>query len=212
MKLVFDIDGTLTDFNTLLKKYAYEYFEKKYNMVVVNPNALEVEDIFDMDNFFKNKYNCDINTAKSYTKKALNLFWTSPFFIRFAVLDKFRPGVKEFINGLVEKGCSVEIHSSRCHTKEATIGRKFIEKLTMLQFKKNGIFLPKEAFNFYKTDEEKIKGMIEAKPDNVFEDKKEIIEILDSCGIKSICIIGQHNKDLNNVEKWEDFTKGNTML
>lgn len=38
MKIVFDIDGTLTDYNRYVQKRVVKYFISKYNMEVVNPN------------------------------------------------------------------------------------------------------------------------------------------------------------------------------
>ena len=63
MEIVFDTDGTLTDFNKFIKDNAIDYFIEKYDMKVKYPNKLEIEDIFDMDNFFSKKYKCDILTA-----------------------------------------------------------------------------------------------------------------------------------------------------
>ena len=48
MRIVFDIDGTLTDYNKFVQKRAVKYFKSKYGMEVVNANALEIEDIFEM--------------------------------------------------------------------------------------------------------------------------------------------------------------------
>ena len=60
-------------------------------MTIVNPKALELEDIFDMDNFFAKKYIIDKEEAKQYTKKAIDEFWINiSRFIKFSVLDKFR--------------------------------------------------------------------------------------------------------------------------
>ena len=56
MKIIFDTDGTLTNFNKFINLNALKYFEQEYGMKIVNPKALELEDIFDMDNFFTKKY------------------------------------------------------------------------------------------------------------------------------------------------------------
>lgn len=45
MKVVVDIDGTLTDYNRFVHKRAARYFMRKFNMQVVNPCALEIEDV-----------------------------------------------------------------------------------------------------------------------------------------------------------------------
>ena len=74
MKIIFDTDGTLTNFNKFINLNALKYFEQEYGMTIVNPKALELEDIFDMDNFFAKKYIIDKEEAKQYTKKAIDEF------------------------------------------------------------------------------------------------------------------------------------------
>ena len=99
MKIIFDTDGTLTNFNKFINLNALKYFEQEYGMTIVNPKALELEDIFDMDNFFAKKYIIDKEEAKQYTKKAIDEFWINVSrFIKFSVLDKFREGATDFIN------------------------------------------------------------------------------------------------------------------
>ena len=133
MKIIFDTDGTLTDFNKFIKDNAIEYFKNEYGMKVVYPDKLEVEDIFDMDNFFKDKYNCSLEESKKYTKKALDKFWVNlPRFIKFSLLDKFREGASEFINEMKKNGHKIEIHTSRSKTTEKNIvgeiSRKMMKK------------------------------------------------------------------------------------
>lgn len=38
MKIAFDIDGTLTDYNRLVLERAVPFYGSKYNMEVANPN------------------------------------------------------------------------------------------------------------------------------------------------------------------------------
>ena len=53
MKIIFDFDGVLTDYNQFIQKNAIGYFQKKYQMKIINPDALEIEDIFDIQNILK---------------------------------------------------------------------------------------------------------------------------------------------------------------
>lgn len=48
MKIILDTDGTLTDFNKFIMENAIPYFEQNYGLEVIYPNALEIEDIFDI--------------------------------------------------------------------------------------------------------------------------------------------------------------------
>ena len=69
--VVFDIDGTLTDFNKYISKKAIPYFKKKYHFEVKNPDALEISDILDL----KNSLMADgltVDEAESKEKAMLN--------------------------------------------------------------------------------------------------------------------------------------------
>lgn len=194
MKIIFDTDGTLTDFNKFVKDNALDYFANEYGMVVKYPNELEIEDIFDMDNFFSVKYNCDLETAKKYTKKALDKYWVNfSRFVKFSLLDKFRDGASEFINTCIKNGHTVEIHTSRGKTTENNIIGSISRSFTYLQYKLNGVKISKDAFHYYKNDEEKIKGIENSKPDIIFEDKQEVLLELNKKGFRTICINGNHN-------------------
>lgn len=213
MKIVFDTDGTLTDFNKFINDNAIDYFKENYGMEVVCPEKLEVEDIFDMDNFFSKKYNCDIITAKKYTKDALNKFWVNfPRFVKFSLLSKFRDGASDFINTCIKNGHKIEVHTSRSKTTDESIVGKVARSFTYLQYKINGVKISKDAFHFYKNDDAKIKGIIDTKPDIVFEDKPEILSKLNENDIKTICINGSHNKDVQeskNLRKMDVYNEEN---
>ena len=194
MKIIFDTDGTITDYNLFIKNNVLNYFIKKYNMKIINPNALEPEDIFDMDNFFKNKYNCSDEKAKLYTKLAINDYWLNlVHFTRFSLLGEFRNGASEFLNYCIKNGHDVEIHTSRAKSTENNIIGEICRKFTYLQYKKNGVKIPYKNFYFYKNDSEKIKGIIEKKPDVVFDDKPIILDELNKSNIYTICVRGTHN-------------------
>lgn len=193
MKFIFDTDGTVTDFNEFLEENAYSYFIENYDMTIVNKNALELEDIFDMENFFIEKNNCTKEEAMIKTKEVLDKYWISFNFVKFSLLHKFRENVNEFINEQLKLGFDVEIHTSRSKTTDKSFVGKIARDFTIQQYLINGIKLPKEKFNFYKNDEEKIAGIIQSKPTVVFEDKPSIIEALTNNGIKVICIKGNHN-------------------
>jgi len=214
MKLVFDIDGTLADFNKYIKNNAIHYFEKNYGMSVKYPNKLEIEDIFDMDNFFAKKYQCNLEDAKKHTKKVLDKYWIHLRFIKFS-LYPFRSGVRKFIKVCRKKGNIIEIHSSRAKTNEKGI-LGFVSRLfTYLQFVFNGISLPISNFHFYKNDLEKIDGILKSAPNLVFEDKSCICEKTSSHFIKTICIKGWHNTDIKEndyLRKIENFIEIEDIL
>ena len=171
MKIVVDLDGTLTNFNEFVKNTAIPFFEKK-GMVVVKPNELEVEDIFDMENFFINKYNCSKEKAKKLAKEALDEFWVGFNFVKFSLLNKFRPEVRDFINKKIKEGHSVEIHTSRAKTCDNSLVGFIAKSFTILQCKLNGLNIKNNDIYFYPDDESKINGIISRNPDVVFDDKK----------------------------------------
>lgn len=211
MKIIFDTDGTLTDFNKFVYDNAIDYFINEYGMVVKYPNELEVEDIFDMDSFFMNYYKCSLEEAKQYTKKALDKFWVNlPRFLKFSLLGKFRDGAKEFIKDCKKKGYKIEIHTSRSKVTEDNLIGEVCRKFTYLQYLINGVNLPYNSFYFYKNDEEKIIGIKKSNPDIVFEDKEYIVSELSKSGIKTICVDGNHNKSLKEnvyAKKLDNFDK-----
>lgn len=207
MKVIFDIDGTLTDYNLYIQKNAITYFQKKYKMYIKYPNALEVEDIFDMDAFFMEKYKCDKQIAKSYTKQAIEKYWISIRFFKFAFMP-FRKNAASFVKSLRHRGYIVEIHSSRAKTSEYSFVGFVARTFTYLQFIKNGIF-PLPKFFFYKDDDSKLRGIINSNPDIVFDDKSDILKTLSSNSIKTFCLNGQHNTDLTEntyLKKIVNFT------
>ncbi len=208
MKIIFDTDGTLTDFNKFVQQYAIDFFRKKYGMEVIYPNKLEIEDIFDMNSFFQKKYSCTLEEAKKYTKSALDKFWISTKFVSFSLLSKFRRGARRFIREAQQEGHKIEIHTSRDKTCEKSIIGYIARSFTILQYAINGVFLKDSQFYFYLNDELKVKGIIQSKPDIVFDDKPEIINELSNNGLKCICVEGNHNNNLTesrNIKKIEEF-------
>lgn len=198
MKIILDTDGTMTDFNYFISNEAIPYFKNKYNMEVINYSSLEIQDIFDMDNFFAKRYNVSLDEAKKYTKRALDEFWVHPRFLKYSPFNKFRNGLSVYIKEMIKEGHVVEVHTSRDKTTENTSVGKISRFLIKIQYLLNGIRIPDDKFYFYENDDEKIKNIIAAKPDIVFEDKAEIIKKLNEYGIKCICVEGKHNIDVIN--------------
>ncbi|MDD3341267.1 MAG: lysophospholipid acyltransferase family protein [Bacilli bacterium] len=202
MKIIYDTDGTTTDFNAFIEKVALPYFKKKYGMEVVNPKALEAEDILDMHNFFIKESGNSIE-ALNKQKKALDKFWIGPNFVKFSLLSRFRPGVRKHINQNRKDGNDVEIHTSRAKTCNKNFIGFIARTFTILQYAVNGVPLSPKNFYFYKNDEEKVRGIISAKPDLVFDDKPSIIKTLSEEKIKTICVKGKHNDEVANSENVE---------
>ena len=207
MKIILDTDGTLTDFNKFIMENAIPYFEQNYGLEVIYPNALEIEDIFDIKRkLIENGYSKE--QAEQEMKKMLDKFWISIRFVKFSLLSKFRDGVSKIINDFIKEGHDVQIHTSRAKTTENNIIGEIARKFTIWQYRMNGIWLANDKFHFYANDEEKIKGIIAEKPQIAFDDKQEIIEALNENNIKTICVAGKHNENVETskqIEKISEF-------
>lgn len=209
MKIIFDFDGVLTDFNKFIQENAIEYFRRKYHMEVVNPTELEIEDIFNIQSALETS-GYSVQDAESIKKRMLNRFWISHRFIKFSLLCRFRPGVRKYMNYLKKQGFIVEIHSSRSRTCEDSLIGTIARIFSIWQCRLNGVFLRKKQFFFYPNDKEKIEGIVRSHPVVVFEDKKQIIDQLATNEIKVICVSGIHNRSVlpsKNVEIIHTFNK-----
>lgn len=200
MRIVFDIDGTLTDYSHFIKETAYPFFHRKYQMPAVFPDCLEPEDIFDMDHFFQEKYQCTSEEAQYYTKRALDDFWVSFRFVKYALLNRFRFGVRKCFTHLRKGKHIIEIYTSRAKTCETGLLGMLSRALTIIQFYRNGIILSPRRIHFFGSDEEKVAAIAAAGADLVFDDKPEVIKSLVSQGIKCVCIRGQNNQILAENE------------
>lgn len=189
MKIAFDIDGTLTDYNYFVEKYAVPFFCNKYGMKVVNEYALEIEDVFDMKNFFHTE---EGNNVEDKIQKVLDKFWVGIHFLQY-IFFPFRSGVKEYIKDLKKSGHLITVHTSRMKTANRNLIGKIAKIMTLLQFWGRGIFLPKKNFFFCLNDEDKLNGILKIKPELVFEDKPQVIRVLNEKNIPCICVNGKHN-------------------
>ncbi|MBD8923213.1 hypothetical protein EGR52_07305, partial [bacterium] len=203
MKIILDTDGTMTDFNYFISNEAIPYFKNKYNMEVINYSSLEIQDIFDMDNFFTKRYNVSLDEAKKYTKKALDEFWVHPRFLKYSPFNKFRTGLSVYIKEMIKEGHVVEVHTSRDKTTENTSVGKISRFLIKIQYLLNGIRIPDDKFYFYENDDEKIKNIISAKPDIVFEDKAYSYK-----GRRALCYMTMQDvvHQLFADSVWEEFS------
>lgn len=198
MRAIFDTDGTFTDFNKFIKEEGIPFFEKEYGMTVVYPDKLEIEDILDMDNFFMRELDCTKEEAQQFTKSALDDFWVHPRYLKYSLLYKFRQGLVDYTKELKKGNNEIDIYTSRAKTTDDNVIGKVARSITRLQYMLNGINLPSNNFHYFKNDEEKIAAIIAANPDIVFEDKPEVIKVLNDAGIKVICPSGWHNTEVED--------------
>ena len=74
MKIVFDIDGTLTNFEKFIIENK-KYIEQKYFIELTNLYGYDVDEMFDIKNKFQ-----DVNEGKEKSKEIMNDFWDKYYF------------------------------------------------------------------------------------------------------------------------------------
>lgn len=195
--IIFDIDGTLTDFNKYISDKSIPYFKEHYHLRVKNPKALEISDIFDIKNTLiaKGFTACE---AEKKEKAMLNKYWISHRFLYFSLLVRYRQHAAETIKFLLENGFNIQIHSTREKCTEKNIIGLIAKALTIVQCWTNGIPLLPSDFHFYKNDTEKISGIINSNPLIAFDDKPDIINTLNDNKIRTCSVAGTHNTTLED--------------
>ncbi|MGN0431104.1 MAG: lysophospholipid acyltransferase family protein [Lachnospiraceae bacterium] len=196
MKIIFDNDATVVDYRRFIDKHAIPYFKKKYNMNVVYEDKLELEDIFDCKNVLIRRGYSEEGSDKQ-VKSILDKFWINPRYILYSVPWMFFPKAAKTLRILKKQGHHVEIHTAKMKASESNFIGRITRVLMYLQYWGNGIFIPCRNFIFYKNDEMKAVGVINSSPEIVFEDKLQIIKSLSEKGLKSICVLGKHNKSIH---------------
>lgn len=209
MKIVFDNDGTALDYNKFIEQRGYPFFEGKYGMISKNPNALEPEDIFEMEDHYLNLGYSESESVKK-VKETVSDFWEGKNFVIYSLFTKFRPGYAEYLKNSIKNGHEVEIHTSRSKTTDKNFIGFIARTFTYFQYILNGVMISYKKFHFYKDDISKLDGICHSKPDLVFDDKPFILEELDKKEIKAVCVRGKHNTSINptkNIEVINDFTE-----
>lgn len=194
--IIFDLDGTLTDFNKFLQDNAKKYFLKKYNKTPQDETKLELEDIYGLD------------LTNDNDKRMVNSFWISPYFIKFSLLGRFRKNARNIVSMFMKKGYKVEIHSSRAHTTEKNVVGYIAKFFTIFQIWVNGVFIPISCIYFYKNDELKKANIFDRKPLLVFDDKEDVVKFFEMNQIRTVCVSGVHNSDVIDskyVKKIDNF-------
>lgn len=197
MKLYFDNDATLVDFQKFIRKCAIPYFQKKYHLEIQNPDVLEIEEIFDLKSYLLQQ-GCKEEELATEEKKLLNKFWISHRYVKYSLLNPLRPGAAQLLRTLKKQGHQIEIHTSRAMTCNKNLIGLLARWFTIGQYYLNGVFLKKSQFHFYRNDEQKIEGILCEPPVVLFEDKPLIISQISEQQIKVMCVEGTHNKHITS--------------
>ena len=170
MRIGFDIDGTLTNFEKFVLDNAITYMKKKYDMDVVNKNGYDIDQVFDVENqLLKRGYSNEEATIK--TKQIMNGFWEG-YYPKY-ILAPFRDGVAETLNKLYEEGNEIFIISSRKKATENSIKGRIVRSSIDLQFALNKV--KHNHILLFENDEEKLKAIEANYIDIMVDDKPELI-------------------------------------
>lgn len=183
--VVFDIDGTLTDYRGFIRKTAFPYFENKYGMKAVASDELEPEDIFGIkDRYIQEGLSEAI--AEEKTKSLIDRFWISHRFVSYSLFGRYRKKSPSLLRTFRRMGFCVELHTSRAKSTEKKLVGCICRTFTILQCWLNGIFISPKRVIFHADDENKVSELIRIKPLLVFDDKPKVIKELIDCGIHVI--------------------------
>lgn len=64
MRIIFDIDGTMTDYHAYIETYALPWFYKRYGLRSIKPDWLELEDILDLQAMLQMRHGCTPSQQK----------------------------------------------------------------------------------------------------------------------------------------------------
>lgn len=179
MKIGFDVDGTLTDMNSFLRKTAIPYFSKR-GLECKNIDASTVEEMFEI------------------TSDEANKFWKK-YFIKYCTTCAFREGTKSELEKIKLSGDEVHVVTSRyASCKDNALG-KLSRYLLKRSFKKESIDI--DSFTF--TDDEDLSDKLNAFIANHFdvavEDNPNHIKLLsEKMDIPVIVMDAPNNRGIDN--------------
>lgn len=167
MNIGIDVDGVLVDMGNYQLKYGTEYFKKKYNKDVIDPDAYDIEQIFD----------CTYEERERFWKKYI---WA------YCLTEPITPNAASVINRLHSEGHRIFIITGRAHTTEKGITGKLFRLMLRYWLKKNQVYYDEIIFCSEKESstekydvcmKKSINVMIDDKPENLLalKDKIDII-------------------------------------
>lgn len=206
-KIGFDIDGTFTDFEEFLLNNSKKYMLKKYGLELVNPNGYDIDEMFDIVNYYKSN-GFTYEQALEKSNNIVSDFWNK-FYIKYALFSSMRKGIQPVIDYIKKSGHEVYIVSSRKRTCEYGIIGTVMRATVKLQLLLNGIKY--DHLILCENDEEKVQIINQIGIDIFVDDKPKILETLSS----NINVIGMHssyNEYIRENDKISNITNFPEML
>jgi len=190
MNIGVDVDGVLNNIEEFHNGAAARFFEKKYQMKVVDPGGFDVRDVFQC------------------SEKQRTAFWIRNIW-KYCLAEPVRPGAAETIMNLHNENHKIYIITSRIFANKPNLLGAIFRFMLKHWLKKNHIYYDDiyfcsdtnsagdKAFGCEKYD---IDVMIEDKPDNIMELSKRC---------KLLCFDAAYNRDckgekIDRVYHWND--------
>ena len=127
MNIGIDIDGVLIDYGKYIRTYGSEYFKKKYNMKVADPDGYSAEEVF----------GCTRKQSKAFWLLNARRYWTSEPAIE---------GAAEVIGKLSIEGHTIHLITGRAFTADKGPQRYISRSLLRRWLRKNGIMYDEIVF------------------------------------------------------------------
>ena len=135
MKITFDIDGTLTNFEKFILDNQ-NYITKKYNIKLTNYDGYDIDEMYEIkDKLIERNYT--EKEAENKANEIMNKFWNK-FYLKY-LLTPFRKGVKNTLNSLEKYGNEVIIITSRRKACDKNLIGFFVRMSTILKFRLSNV-------------------------------------------------------------------------
>lgn len=177
--IVWDIDGVLVDLEKYLLKHATVFFERKYGKKVINPNTIDLKEMF------------------GCTKKQEAEFWTHNLnLISYTIFEQPRYGVFNTLKKIHENGDRNIICTARAKCDENNMIGKIMRASVEHWIKKNGLAIDEIHYVSYKNSaQEKLDIIKGLNPTVVIEDDPDNIKLI-SESVPVIKYETNYNRDL----------------
>ena len=178
--IVWDIDGVLVDLEKYLLKNAPSFFEKKFHKKLVNPNSIDLKEMF----------NCTKEQEEMFWKYNLNL-------LTYSLFEKSRHGIKETMDKIHTDGDKNIICTARAKCDEDSIIGKVIRKAVYTWISKNNLPIDDIYFVSYKNSaKEKLEVCKKLHATVMIEDDINNAELI-SKEIPTVVFSTDYNKEIN---------------
>lgn len=193
MNIIFDIDGTITDFEKFVLKRATPYIKKKYGIDATNLDGYDIDQVFELEKKYQ-ELGTSPELAKAYSDKVMNRFWEANYLAY--VFAPFKKGAKETVDRLIKENVDIEFCSSRKKSTQKDFKGRFVRNTIKLQLLLN--LGRRHKVNFFEDEESKMNYILSKESIIIVDDKPELLKMIDSYEtIDGVCINASYNKEEN---------------